>query len=217
MGYGPLGQPDPPPEGLLAHARRIAKISRRATDTVNGSFLIERTEEQYTFAIEAFDSRQRTQEASEVRAELENFRSQSVFILHSAPLLSEGSAFRSAMDSLVASGGVGQFFNGSDNVDETVALARRRMENLDRLAAAEDATKAATCMLWRAHREEETIALYNQYTDAMIKDITNNISRGTLYLVEVRSRIARKRLLLTGRKDEANRLLRIVFEAFETA
>jgi hypothetical protein len=215
MGNGRLGQPDPRPEGLLAHARKVAKLSRRATDTVNGSFLIERTEEQYTFAIEAFDSRHRTREAIEARAELGQFRRESGFILHAAPLLLESSAFRSAFDSLAASRKVGQFFNGTDNIDQIVALARRRMENLDRLAAAEDAARAATCMLWRAHREEETIVLYNEYTDALIKDITTNISKGILYLVEARSKIVRKRLWLTGRKDEASQLLTTVYEALK--
>jgi len=138
---GRLGLPDPSPEGLLAHARKIARLSRRATDTVNGSFLIERTESQYAFAIEAFESRHKTREAIATRAELEQFRTQSGFILHDAPLLLERSTFRSAMDSLAASKKVGPFFNGTDKLDEIVVLARRRMENLDRLAAADDATR----------------------------------------------------------------------------
>jgi hypothetical protein len=215
MGNGPLGQPDPPPERLLAHARKIAKLSRRATDTVNGIFLIERTEEQYGFAIEAFDRRRRTREAIDVRSELEQFRMQSGFILQAAPLLLESSDFRSVFDSLAASKKVGRFFNGTDDLDQIVALARKRMENLDHLAAAEDATRAATCMLWRAHREEETIALYNSYTDALVKDVTISISRGTLYLVEVRSKIASRRLWLTGRNDEASQLLATVHEALK--
>jgi hypothetical protein len=215
MGDGRLGRPDPRPEGLLAQARKIAKLSRRATDPVHGGFLIERTDEQYLFAIEAFDRRHRTREAIDARAELEQFRRDSGFILNAAPLLVASSAFRLAFDSLAASSKVGQFFNGVDNVDEIVALARRRMENLDRLAAADDAARAATCMLWRAHREEETIALYNEYTDALVKDIASNISRGTLYLVETRTRIARRRLRLAGRKDEASQLLTTVYEALK--
>ncbi|MGO9197246.1 MAG: hypothetical protein ACLQK4_08970 [Acidimicrobiales bacterium] len=216
MGNGRLGLPDPRPEGLLAHARKIASIARRATDSVNGSFLIEKTETQYIFAIEAFDSKHRAREAVEARAELEQFRTESGFILHAAPLLLERSAFRSAFDSLAASREVGQFFNGTDNIDEIVALARRRMENPDRLAAAEDATKAATCMLWRVHREEETIILYNEYTDVLVKDIIASINKDILYLVEARSKIARRRLLLTGRKDEARQLLATVYNALKS-
>ena len=213
MCNGRLGQPDPRPEGLLAQARKIAKLSRRATDSVNGSFLIERTEEQYRFAIEAFDSRHMLREAIDARAELDRFRMQSGFILHDAPLLLESSDFRSVFDSLAASKKVGRFFNGVDDLDEIVALARRRMVNLDYLGAAQDAVRAATCMLWRANREEETIALYNEYTDALVKDVTASISRGTLYLVATRSKIATKRLWLTGRNDEASQLLAIVHEA----
>jgi hypothetical protein len=213
MGNGRLGQPDPRPEGLLAHARKIAKIARRAPDTANGRFLIETAEKQYAFAIESFDTKHRTREAIEARAELESFRTQSDFILHDAPLLVESSAFRKHFDTLAASKEVGPFFNGTDNVDEVVSLARRRMENPDRLAASEDATKAATCMLWRAHREEETIALYNEYTDVLIKDIAASIRHDKLYLVEARSKIARRRLLLAGRRDEARQLLTTVSEA----
>jgi hypothetical protein len=146
---------------------------------------------------------------------LEEFQRASGFILHAAPLLTERSAFRTTLDSLAASKQVGKFFNGTDDVDEVVALARRRMENLDRLAAADDAARAATCMLWRAHREEETIDLYNEYTDALMKDINSNISRGTLFLVETRARIARRRLRLTGRQDEASQLLATVYEALK--
>ena len=215
MGNGRLGQPDPRPEGLLAHARKIAKLAQRATDTVNSSFLIEKTEEQYAFAIQAFDSKYRSREATETRAELEQFRTESGFIMHAAPLLLERSAFRKAFDSLAASNEVGQFFNGTDNVDEIVALARARMRNRDRLAAAEDATRAASCMLWRAHREEEAIVLYNEFTDALVREITINIREGNLYLVAARSKIARKRLLLTGRQDDARRLLVTVSEALE--
>jgi hypothetical protein len=89
------------------------------------------------------------------------------------------------------------------------------MENLDRLPAAEDANRAATCMLWRAHREEEAIVLYDEYTDALVRDIIANISRGVLYLVEARSKIARRRLRLTGRKDEAGQLFTVVYEALQ--
>src|ERR1039458_2638936 len=117
MAKGRLGQPDPRPEGLLAHARRIAQIARRATDTTNGRFLIERTEEQYIFAIEAFDGKHKTREAIDARAELERFRTQQDFILHDAPLLLESSAFRKHFDNLAASKEVGQFFNGTDNID----------------------------------------------------------------------------------------------------
>jgi hypothetical protein len=215
MGDGRLGLPDPRPEGLLAQARKIAKLSRRAEDPVHGNFLIELTNEQYLYAIEAFDSRHRRREGNETRAELEEFQRASGFILHAAPLLTERSAFRTTLDSLAASKQVGKFFNGTDDVDEVVALARRRMENLDRLAAADDAARAATCMLWRAHREEETIDLYNEYTDALMKDINSNISRGTLFLVETRARIARRRLRLTGRQDEASQLLATVYEALK--
>jgi len=214
MGNGRLGQPDPDPEGLLAQARRIAKISRKATDSAHGSYLVARTEEQYKYAMEAFDSRHRTREAIETRAELEQFSRQSVFIVH-APLLLDSSSFRRFFDALAASKKVGRFFNGTDNVDEIVALARRRMENLDRLPAAEDANRAATCMLWRAHREEEAIVLYDEYTDALVRDIIANISRGVLYLVEARSTIARRRLRLTGRKDEAGQLFTVVYEALQ--
>jgi len=215
MGNGRLGQPDPQPEGLLAHARKIARLSRRATDTVNGSFLITRTEEQYRLTIEAFESRNRTGQANEARSELERFRMQSGFILHAAPLLLDSSDFRSTFDSLATSKKVGRFFNGTDDLDEIVALARKRMENLDHLAAAADAARAATCMLWRANREEETIALYNEYTDALVKDVTISISRGALYLVEVRTKIASKRLWLTGRHDEASQLLATVHAALK--
>jgi hypothetical protein len=213
MGNGRLGLPDPRPEGLLAHARKIAGLARKATDTVNGRFLIETTEEHYTFAIDAFDSKHRTREANAARSELEQFRTETGFILHAAPLLLERSAFRRAFDSLAASKDVGPFFNGTDDLDEIVALARRRMENPDRLAAAEDAARVATCLLWRAHREEETIALYNEYTDALVKNITTSIRYGNLYLVEARSKIARRRLWLAGRKDEARQLLSTVSEA----
>ena len=177
MGNGRLGQPDPQPERLLAHARKIAKLSRRATDTVHGSFLIERTQEQYRFAIEAFDSRRRSREAIDARSELEQFRMQSGFMLRAAPLLLESSDFRSAFDSLATSEKVGRFFNGTDDLDEIVALARRRMKKLDNLAAAEAAARAATCMLWRAHREKETIVLYNEYTDALVRDCLLYTSR----------------------------------------
>jgi len=210
MDNEPLAQPSPRPEGLLAHARKIAKLARRGTDTTNCSFLIEMADAQYTFAADAFDSNGRTREANEARKELEGFRKDSAFILHTAPLLGDGSAFRKVFDKLAASKEVGQFFNGTDNVDEIVALAKRRMGNPDRLHAAEEAITAATCMLWRTHRENETIALYNEFTDVLVKDISVSITKGNLYLVEARARITRKRLLLTGRKDEAHQLLMAV-------
>ena len=210
-----LAQPNPHPEGLLAHARKVATIARRPTDTTNGNFLIEKTEERYTFAITAFENKRRTYEANAARAELELFLTETGFILNSAPLLSENSAFRKAFDALAASKKVGQFFNGTDDVDETVALARRRMGNRDRLIAAEDATRAATCMLWRAQREEETITLYNEFTDVLVREIATSISKGDLYLVEARSKIARRRPSLTGRKTEAGHLLATVTEALK--
>jgi len=213
MDNEPLAQPNPRPEGLLAHARKIAKLARRGTDAANCRFLIEKTEVQYNVAIGAFDSNGRIREANEARTELEGFRRESTFILHTAPLLLEGSSFRNVFDKLAASKEVGQFFNGTDNVDEVVALARRRMGNPDRLHAAEEATTAATCMLWRTHREKEAIALYNEFTDALVKDISMSINKGNLYLVEARSKIARKRLLLAGRRDEAHQLLMAVSEA----
>ena len=108
---------------------------------------------------------------------------------------------------------MGQFYNGTDNVDEVVALAKRRMRNSDRLNAAEEAITAATCMLWRAHREEETILLYNAFTDVLVNDIKSSILKGNLYLVETRAGIVRKRLWLTGRRDEAFQLLATVSEA----
>lgn len=213
MADGRLAQPDPDPERLLANARKIAKIARTPRDPVNGGFLIERTEQQFTFAIEAFESEQRTREADQARAELEQFQRESDFILHYAPLLLDSSAFRMSFDSLAASNEVGRFFNGIENIDKVVDIARRRMRNPDRLGAAEDATKAATCMLWRAHRKEETIDLYNEFTDVLIKEITMSISKGHLHLVEARAQIARRRLLLTDRKDDARRLVATVSEA----
>jgi hypothetical protein len=211
-----LAQPNPLPEGLLAHARKVAKLARRPTDTANGNFLIEKTEERYTFAITAFETKKRTYEANAARAELELFRTETGFILNSAPLLLERSAFRKTFDALAASKKVGQFFNGTDDVDEVVSLARRRMANRDRLSAADDATTAATCMLWRAGREEETIALYNKFTDVLVREIATSISKGDLYLVEARSKVARRRLSLTGRKAEAGQLLATVSDALNT-
>jgi hypothetical protein len=70
-------------------------------------------------------------------------------------------------------------------------------------------------MLWRAHREVETIALYNENTDALIKDIKMNITNGTVYLVEARSKVARRRLRLTGRISEASQLRTVVYEALK--
>jgi hypothetical protein len=201
-----LAQPDPRPEGLLAHARRIAKIALRATDTVNGDFLIAKAEEQYTIAIQAFDRKMRKAEANQARAELKHFRTESQFVLHDAPVLAEDSAFRSALDTLAASDEIGPYYNGTNDIDEIVSLARRRMGKRDSLSAAEDATRAATCLLWRAHREEETIAVYNEFTDALIRDVVANLNGGHLYLVEKKAEIARRRLLLTGRADKASEL-----------
>src|SRR5271166_2650329 len=157
MANEPLAQPNPRPEGLLAHARKLAKVSQKATDTVNGSFLIEKTKAQYAYVIDAFESKGMTREANEAKEELERFRTQSGLILNGAPLLLPGSNFRRVFDQLAASKEVGQFYNGTDKVDDVVALAEKRMRNPDRLHAAEEAITAATCMLWRAHREEETI------------------------------------------------------------
>lgn len=213
MREGRLAQPEPGPERLLASARKIAKIARRPRDSVNGEFLIERAEEQYSLAIKALESESRAREADEVRAELDQFLAESEFIIESAPLLLDRSAFRRFFDSLAASNEVGQYFNGIDDLDGIVALARSRMRNPDRLGAAEAATKAATCMLWRAHREEDTIELYNEFTDALIRDITTSIAKGTLHLVEARAAIARKRLLLADRKEEARELLGAVADA----
>ncbi len=148
---------------------------------------------------------------------MEQFRTESGFIASAAPLLSERSGFRRALDSLAASKEVGQFFNGIDDVNDIVALARSSMANRDRLSAAEDATRAATCMLWRAHREEETIVLYNEFTDALVKEINASIRERNLVLVEARCKIARKRLLLTDRKEEARQLLQTVTAALEPA
>jgi hypothetical protein len=215
MSNGRLAQPEPSPEGLLAHARKIARLTRRATDSVNSTFLIQKAEEQYGLAIEALNREFRIREAFEARAELERFRAESVWTLHQAPLLLEGSAFRTALDDLAASKDVGRFFNGTDDVDEIVSIARRRMGNRDRLAAAEDATRAATCMLWRAEREEETVALYDEFTDVLVKDIMTSIDAGNVFLVEARSRIARTRLLLTGRREDAEQLATAVSLALE--
>jgi hypothetical protein len=213
MTIEPLAQPNPRPEGLLAHARKLAKVARKATDTVNGSFLIEKTKSQYAYVIDAFESIGMMREAHEAREELERFRKQSGFILNAAPLLAEGSDFRRFFDQLAASKEVGHFYNGTDNVDDVVALATKRMRNHDRLHAAEEAITAATCMLWRAHREEETIDLYNAFTDVLVNDIKTSIVKGDLYLVEARAEIVRKRLWLTGRKDDVLHLMMAVSEA----
>ena len=213
MDNEPLAQPNPRPEGLLAHARKLALVARRATDAVNASYLLEKTKTQYTYAIDAFESKGMTSEAKEAREEMGRFLTQSEFILNAAPLLLQGSKFRKHFDHLARSQQVGQFYNGTDNVDEVVALAKRRMRNSDRLNAAEEAITAATCMLWRAHREEETILLYNAFTDVLVNDIKSSILKGNLYLVETRAGIVRKRLWLTGRRDEAFQLLATVSEA----
>jgi hypothetical protein len=209
----PLGQPNPRPEGLLAHARKVAMLARRATDAVNATYLLDKTEAKYIYAIEAFESQRMTREARLTREELDRFLKQSEFILNVAPILSEGSNFRRHLDQLASSQQVGRFYNGTDNVDEVVALATQRMRNPDRLHAAEEAVAAATCMLWRAGREEETVVLYNAFTEVLVNDIRSSIMKGSLYLVEARAEIVKKRLWLTGRKDEAAQLMASVSEA----
>ena len=208
-----LAQPDPSPEALLAHARRIAKIALRSTDGVTGNFLIEKAEEQYNVAIKAFDSVRKVGEAIQARAELKEFSAESRFALYDAPVLLDGTAFRRAMDALAESGSIGTYYNGTNDLDEIVAIAKRRMANRDRLGAAEDATRAATCLLWRAGREDEAISLYNEFTDALVRDIRANLSSGHLYLVKMKVDIARKRLELTGRLDEAREVDKLVSEA----
>jgi hypothetical protein len=199
-------QPEPTADGLLAHARKIAKIAIRATDAITGDFLIEKAEEQYAIAIAVFDSSSRAGEANRAREELRQFSAESRFVLHHAPALAKGSAFRSTLNALAASEAIGSYYNGTDDVDEIVAIARRRMGSRDRLGAAEDATRAATCLLWRANREKEAIALYNEFTDVLVQHVKGHLSRGHLYLVVKAADIARKRLLLTGRGGEANEI-----------
>jgi len=213
MGTLRLAQPDPPPEALLAHARKIAKIALRTTNAITGDFLIEKAEQQYAIAIKAFDGKSRVGEANHVRAELKQFSTESRFVLHDAPVLAGASAFRRALDALAASEAIGPYYNGTNNLDEIVTIARRRMAQRDRLAAAEDATRAATCLLWRAEREEEAIGLYNEFTDALVRDVKAHLEHGHLYLVEVKADIARKRLLLTGRRDEASKIEKLMSQA----
>lgn len=208
-----LAQPRPRPEGLLAHARRIATIALRSTDAVTGDFLIEKAEEQYAIAIQAFESRARVAEANNARAEMEQFSTEARFELHDAPVLAGTTAFRRALDALAASEAIGRYYNGTDNVDEIVTIARKRMANRDRLGAAEDATRAATCLLWRAEREEEAISLFNDFTDTLLNDVVAHLDGDHLYLVDKKADIVRKRLLLTGRKDEAENVEKLVSEA----
>jgi hypothetical protein len=120
------------------------------------------------------------------------------------------------MDLLAESSEVGKFYNGTDEIDVIVAIARRRMGSRERLAAAEDATRVATCMLWRMQREEEATLLYNEFTDALMKDVFATIEKGDIYLVEMKSRVARKRLLLTGRNDDAQHLDTAVYQAMSS-
>lgn len=208
-----LAQPEPTAEGLLAHARRIAVIARRATDPVTGDFLIAKAEDQYAIAIKALVSTSKASEASEARDELKRFSVESRFQLHDAPVLAGNSPFRRALDALAATEAIGSYYNGTDDVDEIVALAKRRIAQRDRLGAAEDAVRAATCLLWRAQREEETVALYNEFTDALVRDVKGHVDNGLFNLVEKKADIARKRLLLTGRRAEAWEIDRILSEA----
>jgi hypothetical protein len=208
-----LAQPEPRPEGLLAHARRIAKIALRATDSVTGDFLIEKAEEQYQVAIRALDGKSMAGLASQARAELKQFSTESRFVLHDAPVLTEDTAFRRALDTLAATEAIGPYYNGTNDLDEIVAIAKRRMSKRDQLVAAEDATRAATCLLWRAKREEEAISLYNDFTDALVRDVKAHLGGGQLYLVEKKADIARNRLLLTGRTDEASDIEKLVSDA----
>jgi hypothetical protein len=210
-----LAQPEPRPERLLAHARKIARIALRASDTVTGDFLIEKAEEQYAIAIEALDSTSRNGEANQARAELREFSAESRFLLHDAPVLGGDSAFRKAFDMLAASQSIGSYYNGTNDVDEIVAIARKRMARRDRLGAAEDATRAATCLLWRAQREEEAVSLYDEFTDVLVRDVRGDLDNGHLYLVETKADIAGKRLMLTGRAEEARELDRLVLLALQ--
>ena len=208
-----LAQPEPRPEALLAHARKIARIALRATDAITGDFLIEKAEEQYAIAITALDQKMLVGEARQARAELKQFSAESRFVLRDAPVLTGDSAFRRALDDLAASGTIGPYYNGTNKLDDIVSIARKRMGQRDRLGAAEDATRAATCLLWRAGREDEAITLYNEFSDALVRDIRAHLAGGQLYLVDRKVDIARKRLLLTGRKDEADELERVMSQA----
>ena len=73
MDNEPLAQPNPRPEGLLAHARKLALVARRATDAVNASYLLEKTKTQYTYAIDAFESKGMTSEAKKQEKRWEDF------------------------------------------------------------------------------------------------------------------------------------------------
>jgi hypothetical protein len=213
---GRLAQPDPTPDRLLIFARRVAELALRATNTVNGNYLIGRAEEQYGLAIKAFENHNRIREAEWASNELNQFGADSRVALKTSPVLVKGSPFRRAMDLLAESSEVGKFYNGTDKIDVIVAIARRRMGSRERLAAAEDATRVATCMLWRMQREEEATLLYNEFTDALMKDVFATIEKGDIYLVEMKSRVARKRLLLTGRNDDAQHLDTAVYQAMSS-
>lgn len=208
-----LAQPDPRPEALLAHARKIAKIALRTTDTITGDFLIDKAEEQYAVAIRALDGKAMVAEAGQARAELAQFSIEARFTLHEAPVLVDGSAFRRALDSLARDDTIGAYYNGTNDVEEIVRIARRRMSSRERLGAAEDATRAATCLLWRAGREEEAMALYNDFTDALVRDVRSNLDGGLLSLVRTKADIARRRLMLTGRTDDAREIDKLLAEA----
>ena len=95
MDIEPLAQPNPRPEGLLAHARKLALVARRATDAVNASYLLEKTKTQYTYAIDAFESKGMTSEAKEAREEMGRFLKQLNFISSAGPLLCKVRNFES--------------------------------------------------------------------------------------------------------------------------
>ena len=213
-----MARPDPTSDAYLANARRLARIASKAEDDINRAFLLERMEEQYILAIQELDGTRRAREALEVRAELEQSRRRSGRRPpRIEPLLAEGSQFRSALDDLASSNRVGQFFNGTDNVDDVVFIAKKWMGRDGRLTAAESAVRAATCMLWRAGREEETVHLYDEFTNIYMVDVLARIDgANSLSLAEPRARIASQRLRLTGRKHEARQLLAIVTEARDT-
>ncbi len=212
-----FARPDPEPEVYLANAKRLERLVETASDDTNRDFLLEKLEEQYLHAITALDDRQRSREAIQIRAALTRVRSQSGRRhLHTDPLLAEHSAFRRYFNSLSASDRVGRFFNGTDDVDDVVNLARKWMTRRERLVAAEGAATAATCMLWRGGREADAIQLYDDFTNFYVVDILEKLSLGqSLHLAEHRAAIASQRLLLTGRKHEARQLLDIVSEALQ--
>ncbi|HEV2360111.1 MAG TPA: hypothetical protein VGS21_00255 [Acidimicrobiales bacterium] len=211
-----LAQPDPPPDRLLAFARKVAELALRSDNTVNGNFLIGRAEDQYAMAIKALVDNGRVRESEWVGDELRQFSEDSRSVLKTSPVLVKGSPFRRAMDRLADSTEIGKYYNGTDKVDAIVDIARRRMGSRERLVAAEDATRAATCMLWREKREEDAILLYNELTDAMVRDLMATIEKGDIYLVEMKSRVVRKRLVLAGRSDDVRDLDASVSKAMST-